>query len=95
MRLLIKKRVIGHLKRELLQLAPDKIDYRGCPKAYVRLVVKAIEQGELTYHGLRNYERIFRVLSSVIEVTNADNGKVLSVETLVSYEKKLRAGEWE
>lgn len=92
---MIKKRVINHLKRELVQLAPDQIDYKGCPKAYVRLVVKAIEQGMLTHDGVRNYERIFRVLSSIIEVTNAGNGKRLSVETLISYEKKLRAGEWE
>lgn len=92
---MIKKRVINHLKRELVQLAPDQIDYKGCPKAYVRLVVKAIEQGTLTHDGVRNYERIFRVLSSIIEVTNAGNGKSLSVETLISYEKKLRAGEWE
>ena len=33
-------------------------------------------------------------LSSVIDVISPKNGKALSIETLVSYEKKERAGEF-
>ena len=52
-------------------------------------------EGRLTYDGIANCEQTFRALASVVDVISPKNGKTLSVETLVSYEKKKRAGEFE
>lgn len=74
---------------------PVIIEYRGNPKQYVSVVLDAINQGRLTYDGIANCEQTFRALASVVDVISPKNGKTLSVETLVSYEKKKRAGEFE
>ena len=71
------------------------IEYRGNPKQYVSVVLDAINLGRLTYDGVANCEQTFRALASVVDVISPKNGKTLSVETLVSYEKKKRAGEFE
>ena len=76
-------------------LTPVTIEYRGNPKQYVSVVLDAINQGRLTYDGIANCEQTFRALASVVDVISPKNGKTLSVETLVSYEKKKRAGEFE
>ena len=72
-------------------LTPVIIEYRGNPKQYVSVV----NRGRLTYDGIANCEQTFRALASVVDVISPKNGKTLSVETLVSYEKKKRAGEFE
>ncbi len=65
-------------------------------KQYVSVVLDAINLGRLTYDGVANCEQTFRALASVVDVISPKNGKTLSVETLVSYEKKKkRAGEFE
>ena len=76
-------------------LTPVIIEYRGNPKQYVSVVLDAINLGRLTYDGVANCEQTFRALASVVGVISPKNGKTLSVETLVSYEKKKRAGEFE
>ena len=76
-------------------LTPIIIEYRGNPKQYVSVVLDAINRGRLTYDGIANCEQTFRALASVVDVISPKNGKTLSVETLVSYEKKKRAGEFE
>ena len=76
-------------------LPPVIIEYRGNPKQYVSVVLDAINLGRLTYDGVANCEQTFRALASVVDVISPKNGKTLSVETLVSYEKKKRAGEFE
>ena len=76
-------------------LTPVTIEYRGNPKQYVSVVLDAINLGRLTYDGIANCEQTFRALASVVDVISPKNGKTLSVETLVSYEKKKRAGEFE
>ena len=76
-------------------LTPVIIEYRGNPKQYVSVVLDAINLGRLTYDGVANCEQTFRALASVVDVISPKNGKTLSVETLVSYEKKKRAGEFE
>lgn len=66
----------------------------GDPKRYISVILGAIDRGRLTYNGDANCEQTFRSLSSVIDVISPKNGKALSIETLVSYEKKERAGEF-
>ena len=90
-----KKGIVGQLTREMSHLPPVIIEYRGNPKQYVSVVLDAINQGRLTYDGIANCEQTFRALASVVDVISPKNGKTLSVETLVSYEKKKRAGEFE
>lgn len=90
-----KKEIVGQLTREMSHLPPVIIEYRGNPKQYVSVVLDAINQGRLTYDGIANCEQTFRALASVVDVISPKNGKTLSVETLVSYEKKKRAGEFE
>lgn len=75
-------------------MTPPIIEYRGDPKRYVSVILGAIDRGRLTYNGDANCEQTFRSLSSVIDVISPKNGKALSIETLVSYEKKERAGEF-
>ena len=87
--------IVGQLTREMSHLPPVIIEYRGNPKQYVSVVLDAINQGRLTYDGIANCEQTFRALASVVDVISPKNGKTLSVETLVSYEKKKRAGEFE
>ena len=88
-----KKRIVVQLIREEEQMTPTVIEYRGDPKRYVSVILGAIDRGRLTYNGDANCEQTFRSLSSVIDVISPKNGKALSIETLVSYEKKERAGE--
>ena len=90
-----KKRIVSQLTREMSHLTPVIIEYRGNPKQYVSVVLDAINRGRLTYDGIANCEQTFRALASVVDVISPKNGKTLSVETLVSYEKKKRAGEFE
>ena len=86
--------LIDQLIREEEQMTPTVIEYRGDPKRYVSVILGAIDRGRLTYNGDANCEQTFRSLSSVIDVISPKNGKALSIETLVSYEKKERAGEF-
>lgn len=95
MDLLDQKRIVSQLTREMSHLTPIIIEYRGNPKQYVSVVLDAINLGRLTYDGVANCEQTFRALASVVDVISPKNGKTLSVETLVSYEKKKRAGEFE
>lgn len=95
MELLDQKRIVSQLTREMSHLTPVTIEYRGNPKQYVSVVLDAINRGRLTYDGIANCEQTFRALASVVDVISPKNGKTLSVETLVSYEKKKRAGEFE
>lgn len=95
MDLLDQKRIVSQLTREMSHLTPVIIEYRGNPKQYVSVVLDAINLGRLTYDGVANCEQTFRALASVVDVISPKNGKTLSVETLVSYEKKKRAGEFE
>lgn len=90
-----KKRIVVQLIREEEQMTPTVIEYRGDPKRYVSVILGAIDRGRLTYNGDANCEQTFRSLSSVIDVISPKNGKALSIETLVSYEKKERAGEFQ
>lgn len=88
MDLLDQKRIVSQLTREMSHLTPVIIEYRGNPKQYVSVVLDAINLGRLTYDGVANCEQTFRALASVVDVISPKNGKTLSVETLVSYEKK-------
>lgn len=74
-------------------MTPTVIEYRGDPKRYVSVILGAIDRGRLTYNGDANCEQTFRSLSSVIDVISPKNGKALSIETLVSYEKKENVPE--
>ena len=91
---LIDQKIVVQLIREEEQMTPTVIEYRGDPKRYVSVILGAIDRGRLTYNGDANCEQTFRSLSSVIDVISPKNGKALSIETLVSYEKKERAGEF-
>jgi len=82
------------LVRELESHTPATIEYLGDPKQYISVVLAAIDHGRLTYDGVANCEQTFRSLANVIDVISPKNGKVLSVETLVSYEKKERSGDF-
>lgn len=76
-------------------MTPTVIEYRGDPKRYVSVILGAIDRGRLTYNGDANCEQTFRSLSSVIDVISPKNGKALSIETLVSYEKKNVPGSFQ
>lgn len=80
--------------REAESRTPSTIEYRGDPKQYISVVLAAIDHGRLTYDGVANCEQTFRSLASVIDVVSPKNGRALSVETLVSYEKKERSGDF-
>lgn len=73
---------------------PTLMVYRGDPKKYVSLILDAIDQGNLTYDGVANCEQTIRALASVLDVVNSKNDKTLSVESLVTYGKKERSGEF-
>lgn len=76
-------------------MTPTVIEYRGDPKRYISVILGAIDRGRLNrIMETQNCEQTFRSLSSVIDVISPKNGKALSIETLVSYEKKERAGEF-
>ena len=81
---------------KLLELIDQKkeLSSNWFGKRYISVILGAIDRGRLTYNGDANCEQTFRSLSSVIDVISPKNGKALSIETLVSYEKKERAGEF-
>uniref|UniRef100_UPI003458B0BD hypothetical protein n=1 Tax=Bacteroides sp. TaxID=29523 RepID=UPI003458B0BD len=80
--------------REVKSQTPAVIEYRGDPKRYIAVILNAIDHGRLTYDGASNSEQTIRSLATVIDVISPKTGKVLSVETLVSYEKKEHSGEF-
>ncbi|MBD3591730.1 hypothetical protein HC965_20510 [Bacteroides sp. GM023] len=80
--------------REVKSQTPAIIEYRGDPKRYIAVILNAIDHGRLTYDGVSNSEQTIRALATVIDVISPKTGKVLSVETLVSYEKKEHSGEF-
>ncbi|MFS2667574.1 hypothetical protein AAH091_20630 [Candidatus Bacteroides intestinigallinarum] len=80
--------------REVKSQTPAAIEYRGNPKRYVAVILNAIDRGRLTYDGASNSEQTIRALSTVIDVISPKTGKPLSVETLVSYEKKEHSGDF-
>ncbi|BDW78959.1 hypothetical protein BFINE_47540 [Bacteroides finegoldii DSM 17565] len=49
----------------------------------------------MTFNGTANSEQTIRYLATVIDVISPKTGKVLKIETLVSYAKKIHAGEIE
>ncbi|WP_244267645.1 hypothetical protein [Bacteroides oleiciplenus] len=69
------------------------MEYYGNPKVVARVVVNLIEQGKLRYNGADNYTQIIRSLTSMIDVVNVETGKIMSGESLLSYAKRIRAGE--
>ena len=89
-----KKRIVGQLIREAKSQTPAIIEYRGDPKQYIAVILNAIDHGRLTYDGTSNSEQTIRSLATVIDVISPKTGKALSVETLVSYEKKEHSGEF-
>ncbi|WP_143868782.1 hypothetical protein [Bacteroides zhangwenhongii] len=80
--------------REVKSQTPVVIEYRGNPKRYVAVILNAIDRGRLTYDGASNSEQTIRALATLIDVISPKTGKVLSVETLVSYEKKEHTGDF-
>lgn len=83
------------MKREAQEDAPPIIEFHGNPKEFVVRIVKWIECGKLTYNGHVNCEQTFRSLASVVTLINSETGHALSVETLITYVKQKRAGEWD
>ncbi|WP_259300994.1 hypothetical protein [Bacteroides oleiciplenus] len=69
------------------------MEYYGHPKEVVGVIVKLIGQGTLRYNGADNYTQIIRSLTSLIDVVNVETGKIMSGESLLSYAKRIRAGE--
>ena len=69
--------------------------YLGDPKRFIAIILRAIDQKRLTFNGTANSEQTIRYLATVIDVISPKTGKVLKVETLVSYAKKIHAGEIE
>lgn len=80
--------------RELDNRTPTVVEYRGDPKIYVSTILHAIDKGRLTYDGVANCEQTFRALAQLIDVVSPKKGTTLSVDTLVSYEKKERSGDF-
>ena len=73
---------------------PVRLEYRGNPKDFTRGVVKLVEDKKLHFDGTDNYAQIIHSLASIMDVINAKTGKTISRETLLSYVKFQRAGEW-
>lgn len=82
------------MARGLKSQTPTIVEYRGNPKMYVSCILNAIDRGRLTYDKVANCEQTIRALAQVIDVVSPKTGKTLSVESLVSYEKKERSGEF-
>ena len=74
---------------------PASIEYLGDPKRFIAIILRAIDQKRLTFNGTANSEQTIRYLATVIDVISPKTGKVLKIETLVSYAKKIHAGEIE
>lgn len=82
------------MARGLKSQTPTVVEYRGNPKMYVSCILNAIDRGRLTYDKVANCEQTIRALAQVIDVVSPRTGKTLSVESLVSYEKKERSGDF-
>lgn len=82
------------MARGLKSQTPTVVEYRGDPKMYVSIILNAIDRGRLTYDRAANCEQTIRALAKVIDVVSPRTGKTLSVESLVSYEKKERSGDF-
>lgn len=76
------------------QQEPVCLEYRGNVKDFVGVLLDWIDGGVLLCNGVANCEKTFRTLADIIVVKN-EKGKHISTETLISYEKKMRAGEWD
>lgn len=76
------------------QQEPVCLEYRGNVKDFVGVLLGWIDGGVLLCNGVANCEKTFRTLADIIVVKN-EKGKHISTETLISYEKKMRAGEWD
>lgn len=83
-----------HQAKELKQQEPVCLEYRGNVKDFVGVLLDWIDRGVLLCNGVANCEKTFRTLADIIVVKN-EKGKHISTETLISYEKKMRAGEWD
>ena len=70
------------------------MEYRGNPKKYVSTILNAIDRGRLTHDKVANCEQTIRALANVIDVVSPRTGKTLSVESLVTYQKKERSGDF-
>ena len=90
-----KKRISAQLIRETKSEIPASIEYLGDPKRFIAIILRAIDQKRLTFNGTANSEQTIRYLATVIDVISPKTGKVLKIETLVSYAKKIHAGEIE
>ncbi|MEW9602916.1 hypothetical protein [Bacteroides sp. L008] len=82
------------MAREVKSQTPAIIEYRGNPKRYISVILNAIDHGRLTYDGASNSEQTIRSLATLIDVISPKTGKALSVETLMSYEKKEHTGDF-
>ena len=71
------------------------MEYLGDPKRFIAIILRAIDQKRLTFNGAANSEQTIRYLATVIDVISPKTGKVLKIETLVSYAKQIHAGERE
>lgn len=80
--------------KELQKQQPVCLEYRGNVKDFVGVFLDWINRGVLLCNGVANCEKTFRTLADIIVVKN-EKGKNISTETLISYEKKMRAGEWD
>lgn len=74
---------------------PADIEYKGDPKRLIAVILQAIDGKRLTFNGVANSEQTIRKLATVIDVISPKTGKVLKADTLVSYAKKIHAGEIE
>lgn len=70
------------------------LEYRGNVKDFVGVFLDWIDRGILLCNGVANCEQTFRAIAAMIVVKN-EKGNNISTETLISYEKKMRAGEWD
>lgn len=88
-----KKSLLRQIRQTEKHDTPARLEYYGNPKVVARVVVNLIEQGKLRYNGADNYTQIIRSLTSMIDVVNVETGKIMSGESLLSYAKRIRAGE--
>lgn len=80
--------------KESQKQEPVCLEYRGNVKEFVSVFLDWIDRGILFCNGVANCEQTFRAIAEMIVVKN-EKGKTNSTETLISYEKKIRAGEWD
>lgn len=89
----IKKSLIRQIRQAEKHETPVRLEAYCDPKEFVFFIVDLVEQNILCYNGTDNYTQIIRTLALVVDVVNPATGKILSVESLLSYVKRKRPGE--